>query len=56
MTGPILFAAILMTFVGLCLVVIARQGGPWVIGTEREADGRVEYLCLGRGCEDIRRY
>lgn len=27
--------------------------GPIVLGTERNTNGLVEYLCLGAGCEDL---
>lgn len=26
---------------------------PFVLGSERNGDGTIEYLCLGRGCEEL---
>lgn len=46
-------------FMFLVLVVIfstllaASGSDPIVLGTEMNTNGMVEYLCLGKGCEDL---
>mgnify|MGYP006271459127 CR=1 FL=1 len=51
-----LFGWALIVFAAFLAVVILTEtlsSGPVVLGTEREADGSIEYLCLGRSCADI---
>ena len=43
-----------------CLLVLlvvffamALSSGPIILGTEMNANGSVEYLCLGASCEDM---
>ncbi|MFA5951991.1 MAG: hypothetical protein WC807_17090 [Hyphomicrobium sp.] len=48
--AELFFAALLLIFV-ICLVLIWINSGPVVLGTELNTNGLVEYLCLGRGCE-----
>ncbi len=49
----ILFGAFLLfLFVG-CLAVSVAGAGPLILGTELNANGTVEYLCLGAGCENL---
>ena len=49
-----LFTAVLLIFVLGCMVTVVSKSGPIVLGTERNGNGSVEYLCLGTGCEDLR--
>ena len=49
-----LFGAFLMAlFIG-GLAVALLSSGPIVLGSEMNTNGKVEYLCLGTGCEDAR--
>lgn len=36
----------------LLLLTVLTTTGPVVLGTEMNANGLVEYLCLGNGCEN----
>lgn len=47
--GAVLFFVILGIVFAMLL---SNASGPFVLGTELNSDGTVEYLCLGRGCED----
>jgi hypothetical protein len=47
-----LFAFALLGFVGAAFGMAVLSAGPVVLGTEMNANGTVEYLCLGRACED----
>ena len=49
-----LFTTFLLIFVLACIITATAHSGPIVLGTERNGDGSVEYLCLGTGCEDLR--
>jgi len=49
----ILFAGFLTLVIAGCLSVSIASAGPMVLGTELNADGTVEYLCLGAGCENL---
>jgi|GEM_PF-3291950 len=49
-----LFGVFLMAlFIG-GLAVALFSSGPIVLGSEMNTNGKVEYLCLGSGCEDAR--
>jgi hypothetical protein len=48
-----IFALALLTTLAALIYYAATHSGPIVLGSERETDGQIEYLCLGRGCEDI---
>lgn len=48
-----LFGLVSLVFLCAMLVVIFSSSGPLVVGTEINPNGSVEYLCLGRGCEDL---
>ena len=45
------FGLLLVAFAMIVLVVAMASMGPVVLGTEMNANGLVEYLCLGNGCE-----
>jgi hypothetical protein len=49
----ILFTGSLAVVIGLCLTVSIASAGPFVLGTEMNSNGTVEYLCLGNGCENM---
>lgn len=46
---PVLYFA----FLFYMMVLVFVSAWPLVLGSELNADGTVEYLCLGRGCEDL---
>lgn len=50
--GQILILALLLFVLGM-LVVSLLDMGPIILGSERNGNGSVEYLCLGTGCRDI---
>jgi len=46
--------ASLLVFVMIAMLGISfLNAGPIIVGTELNTNGLVEYLCLGRGCEDL---
>lgn len=49
----VFFALFLTTFIILTITMAAFSTGPIVLGTEMNANGLVEYLCLGNGCENL---
>ncbi len=49
----ILFAGMIALVVGVCLSISLTSADPFILGTEMNANGTVEYLCLGSGCESI---
>mgnify|MGYP006429319967 CR=1 FL=1 len=51
-TKATLFALSLLIICFICMTVIVRESGPFVLGTELNGNGTIEYLCLGTGCED----
>ncbi len=48
-----LFLASLLILLFGSLIVAAINSGPIILGTERNTDGLVEYMCLGNGCENL---
>ncbi len=50
-------AAVFALFLCLCLITVISLSivnmGPLIIGTEMNANGTVEYLCLGNHCENL---
>ena len=48
-----LFGLVSVAFLCAMMVVIFSSSGPLVVGTEINPNGSLEYLCLGRGCEDL---
>lgn len=46
--GASIFLILILSLVGACV-----YSGPMILGTEMNANGTVEYLCLGNGCEDF---
>lgn len=51
MVAPFCFALSLLLLFILSLVGIFISSGPVVLGSEMNANGTIEYLCLGTGCE-----
>lgn len=49
------FSACLLTIFAATLILAYTESGPIILGTEMNANGLVEYLCLGNGCEDFTR-
>jgi hypothetical protein len=49
----ILFAYFLAVVFIVGLTVSVASAGPFVLGTELNGNGTVEYLCLGTGCETL---
>jgi hypothetical protein len=49
--GAALAAGLLMMV--LLFFAMALSSGPIILGTELNANGSVEYLCAGSGCEDF---
>lgn len=50
-----IFGVSIIAILIICIGV-ALSRNPIILGTEMNADGRVEYLCLGRGCEDYTKF
>lgn len=48
-----LFAIFLLVLLATSLIAAFATAGPIVLGTEMNTNGLVEYMCLGRGCEDL---
>ena len=46
-----LFGTSFLTMLVLCAGMAFFSAGPIILGTEMNANGTVEYLCLGRSCE-----
>lgn len=46
------FLSVILIFVG-SITIASMNAGPIILGTEMNDNGRVEYLCLGNGCEDF---
>lgn len=48
-------AFFMMFIIGLIFVsfLVILLSGPIVVGTEMNTNGLVEYLCLGKGCENL---
>lgn len=55
LTYAAFFSGFLLLGFLTCLAVAWMSAGPVVLGTEMNANGSVEYLCLGTACEDFRR-
>lgn len=49
----ILFAGMIALAIGMGLSVSVASADPFILGTEMNANGTVEYLCLGNGCEGL---
>lgn len=49
------FSVCLLTIALGAIVLLYIGSGPIILGTEMNANGLVEYLCLGNGCEDFAR-
>ncbi len=47
-----IFGILISTSMIAALIAVYHYSGPIVLGTEMNTNGLVEYLCLGRGCED----
>jgi hypothetical protein len=49
----VLFAGMLAVILGVCLSVSIASADPYILGTEMNSNGTLEYLCLGSGCETL---
>lgn len=49
--GAVFGSCLLMVLIGF--FVMAVSSGPIILGTELNANGSVEYLCVGSGCENL---
>lgn len=47
------FGLFILLMVIACLSFALMNAGPIILGTELNTNGRVEYLCLGAGCENL---
>lgn len=47
------FGMFLLSVLFVSLITAYTTAPTLVLGTERNTNGMVEYLCLGRGCEDV---
>lgn len=52
--GALLAGFLTAVIVGLFIIGIVYAPSPIILGTERNADGSLEYLCLGTSCEYFR--
>lgn len=48
-----LFSMFLMSFLIVSLFVVFMNSAPVVLGSERNTNGMVEYMCLGNDCEEL---
>lgn len=48
-----IFGACMITMVCFSLFMAVLNSDPIVLGTEINTNGQMEYLCLGRTCEDV---
>ena len=48
------FSVFLVLIFIFTLVMVFATSGPLILGTEMNANGTVEYLCLSNDCEAIR--
>lgn len=46
-----MFGMLMLCVLMLSLITAFSSTGPIVLGTEKNTNGLVEYLCLGRDCE-----
>lgn len=53
-TKACIFTLCLVIFSLSCIATAFMESGPIILGTERNGNGTVEYLCLGTGCENLR--
>lgn len=54
MMKAISFALFLATVLMLSILMALDTSGPIILGTEMNANGMVEYLCLGSDCDGLR--
>ena len=52
-TKAYIFAMCAILFLVVMIIMIVLSAGPLVLGTELNANGTMEYLCLFRGCENL---
>lgn len=50
--ATIFVALIILVLAYLCFTVFAHSG-PIVLGSEMNSNGQVEYMCIGRSCENL---
>jgi|GEM_PF-1287532 len=49
----VFFALCILSIIIFCILCTYSALGPLILGTELNADGSVEYMCLGNGCRDL---
>lgn len=49
----LVFGLMMFCVLGLSILTAISSAGPLVLGTEKNTNGLVEYLCLGRDCETL---
>jgi hypothetical protein len=49
------FFLCVMSLLIFFIVLALHSSGPIILGTERNTNGLVEYLCLGSGCDGLNR-
>ncbi|MCS5596925.1 MAG: hypothetical protein VX740_05565 [Pseudomonadota bacterium] len=49
----IIFAVSIVFVLAYFAFTIYTHSGPIVLGTEMNGNGQVEYMCIGRSCEDL---
>lgn len=53
MVKDIIFFSLLFLLALACAYIVVTKSGPVVLGSELNTNGRVEYLCLGAGCDRL---
>lgn len=48
-----MFGIFLLTILVTAMITALTAVGPIVLGSELNTNGLVEYLCIGRGCENL---
>ncbi|HPF78997.1 MAG TPA: hypothetical protein PLF01_06850 [Alphaproteobacteria bacterium] len=49
----LMFGILMLGIFSLSIMSAISSTGPLVLGTEKNTNGLVEYLCLGRDCETL---
>ncbi len=47
------FTLFLVLLISIGFSIFLSLDSPTILGTELNANGTVEYLCIGRGCENL---
>jgi len=49
----LLFGSVMVLMLCFCITTMLVSVEPFVLGTELNTNGQIEYLCLGRACENL---